>query len=358
MLNQIKIFENDNFKVKTKLENGEVLFDAATVAKCLGLTQIKNDKEYVKWERINSYINNFNVSPQVEKIKKGDFIPESAAYLLAMKANNDTAIQFQIWLSTEVLPTIRKYGAYISPDAKKEDVDKLEKFSKYRIRKTFSNATKANIQKLLDEFDDFKNTMSARDTIIALNSAIKGLETFKQNNKDSAAYQFLIEEKLREYTKCLLTKHNKINGGIKSYKTKQINNLNNDLKEWQDYANALYPLPEEFITIPIHPFSFNYMYETLEDDVKVKTEDYKTWIKMFPKVDWPKLDQNKCYNIYLEFGAITAFDTDNLVKATLDQIVRDTDLENDNNFMGIYINRFDVEDYKDGYIRVCLRELN
>ena len=359
MLNQIKIFENDNFKVKTKIsEDGEVLFDAATVAKCLNLTRIAaSGNVSVRWERINKYLENIRTHKK-GMIKKGDFITESELYMLCLKAQNKMAIKLQLWLATEVLPSIRQYGAYIAPDAKKEDVDKLEKFSKYRIRKTFSNASKGDIQKLIDEFDDFINTMSAKDTIVALNSAIKGLETFKENNKDSAAYQFLIEEKLRSYTKLLLTKHNKINGGIKAYKTKQINNLNNDLKEWQDYANALYPSPEEFITIPIHPFSFNYMFKTLEDNVKVKTDDYKTWIKMFPKVDWPELNPDAFYDVFLEFGAIEAFDTDNLIKATLDQIVRDTNLEDDNNFMGVTTYKTIVDNYKDGFIRVCIKELN
>ncbi len=366
MLNQIKIFENDNFKVKTKIsEDGEVLFDAATVAKCLNLTRIAaSGNVSVRWERINKYLENIRTH-EMGMIKKGDYLNEAELYMLCLKAQNEMAIKLQLWLATEVLPSIRKYGAYISADADKETVDKLEKFSKYRIRKTFSNASKSDIQKLIDEFDEFIKTMSAKDTITAVNSAIKGLETFKDKNKDSNAYQFLIEEKLRAYTKLLLTKHNKVNGGIKSYKTKQIKNLNTNLKnkdealkEWQDYAYSLYPSAEEFIDIPIHPFSFNYMFKTLEDDVKVKTDDYKTWIKMFPKVDWPELNQNKFYDVFLEFGAIAAFDTDNLIKATLDQIVRDTNLEDDNNFIGVTTYKTIVNNYKDGFIRVCFREVN
>ena len=43
-----------------------------------------------------------------------DFIPESLFYLLAMKANNKVAQEFQKWLAVEVIPQIRKTGSYQS----------------------------------------------------------------------------------------------------------------------------------------------------------------------------------------------------------------------------------------------------
>ena len=48
---------------------------------------------------------------------KGDYVPEHVVYLLAMKANNDTAKAFQLKIATEILPSIRKYGYYISEQA-------------------------------------------------------------------------------------------------------------------------------------------------------------------------------------------------------------------------------------------------
>lgn len=104
-MNELKIFENEMFKVSIQLENGEILFDVENVARSLGLTQKKNGTGYVRWERVNDYLNN---SPLVGK---GDFIPESAVYKLAFKANNEVAEKFQDWLAIEVLPSIRKHGA-------------------------------------------------------------------------------------------------------------------------------------------------------------------------------------------------------------------------------------------------------
>lgn len=109
-MNQLKVFENDLFKVSAKSEGEQILFDVEQVAKSLGITDNKNDIEYVRWNRVNSYLP-VN-SPQVAK---GDFIPEPLVYKLAFKASNGLAERFQDWLAVDVVPAIRKNGIYEAP---------------------------------------------------------------------------------------------------------------------------------------------------------------------------------------------------------------------------------------------------
>lgn len=104
-------FENNLFQLEVKTENGESLFDVETVARSLGITQVKSGKEFVRWERVKDYLKKY--SPQVGK---GDFISEPMVYKLAFKANNSLAEKFQDWLATEVLPAIRKHGGYLTPE--------------------------------------------------------------------------------------------------------------------------------------------------------------------------------------------------------------------------------------------------
>lgn len=104
-------FENNLFQLEVKTENGESLFDIETVAKSLGFTQIKNNKEYTRWETVNKYLKKY----LSQDVGKGDFISEAMVYKLAFKANNALAEKFQDWLATDVLPKIRKTGSYI-PD--------------------------------------------------------------------------------------------------------------------------------------------------------------------------------------------------------------------------------------------------
>lgn len=117
MDNKLQVFRNEMFEVAIQLENGEVLFEIETVAKSLGFTQKKGNKLYVRWETINKYLKKY-VS---QDVGKGDFIPEPLVYKLAFKANNKIAESFQDWLAIEVLPSIRKHGAYLT-DEKIEEV--------------------------------------------------------------------------------------------------------------------------------------------------------------------------------------------------------------------------------------------
>lgn len=108
MKNDLQVFKNNLFEVAVKLENGEVLFEAEKVAKCLGFIEVKNNKEYVRWRTVNDYLK-FS-----QDVAKGDFIPEPAVYKLAFKASNEVAEKFQEWLAVDVLPSIRKHGTYMT----------------------------------------------------------------------------------------------------------------------------------------------------------------------------------------------------------------------------------------------------
>lgn len=107
-MDQLKIFKNELFEVGAKIEGDEILFDVEQVATCLGFTQSKNNKEYIRWETVNKYLSKY-VSQQVGK---GDLIPEPLVYKLAFKASNEVAEKFQDWLAIEVIPSIRKTGSY------------------------------------------------------------------------------------------------------------------------------------------------------------------------------------------------------------------------------------------------------
>lgn len=88
--------------------------NAEDVARGFGFTQGKNGVEYIRWDRVNQYLHEFGFSPQVGK---DDFLPENMVYRLGFKANNDVAKKFQAVLADEVLPAIRRHGAYMTEEA-------------------------------------------------------------------------------------------------------------------------------------------------------------------------------------------------------------------------------------------------
>lgn len=91
--------------------DGTAYLKLEDVARGLGFTQLKNGTEYVRWDRIEGYLCEMGFP---HKWGKGDFIPENIFYRLAMKAKNEVAEKFQAKVADEIIPSIRKHGAYIA----------------------------------------------------------------------------------------------------------------------------------------------------------------------------------------------------------------------------------------------------
>lgn len=105
---EVQVFDN----LKVKEENGQVLFDAETAAIGLGISDVaKSGNTVARWARVNKYL---GVATSGDGVKRGDFITEPQFYKLAIKANNETAEKFQGWVTSEVLPAIRKHGTYMT----------------------------------------------------------------------------------------------------------------------------------------------------------------------------------------------------------------------------------------------------
>ena len=98
-------------------KDGTAYLKLDTVARGLGFiqTQNKNGTEYtsIRWETVFRYLEDIGFP---NKLGKDGFIPENVFYRLAMKAKNDTAERFQAFIADEVIPSIRKHGAYMTPE--------------------------------------------------------------------------------------------------------------------------------------------------------------------------------------------------------------------------------------------------
>ena len=94
-------------------KDGTAYLKLDTVARGLGFTQIAaSGNEVVRWERVRKYLSEFGIPTCGD----ADFIPENVFYRLAMKAKNETAERFQAFIADEVIPSIRKHGAYMTPE--------------------------------------------------------------------------------------------------------------------------------------------------------------------------------------------------------------------------------------------------
>ena len=95
-------------------KDGTAYLKLETVARGLGFTTVATSgNEVVRWKRIEGYLNDLGVPT----CGHDDFIPENIFYRLAMKAKNEAAEAFQAKIADEVIPSIRKHGAYMTPES-------------------------------------------------------------------------------------------------------------------------------------------------------------------------------------------------------------------------------------------------
>lgn len=98
-------------------KDGVAWLNLEAVARGLGFTQTQNKggTEYtsIRWETVNRYLSDLGFP---NKLGKEDYIPENIFYRLAMKAKNETAERFQALVADEIIPSIRKHGAYMTPE--------------------------------------------------------------------------------------------------------------------------------------------------------------------------------------------------------------------------------------------------
>lgn len=110
-MNEIQIFNHPDFgEVRTITEDGNVLFCGNDVAKALGYARPKDAitahaKGAVKRRTLTD-----------GGAQEMSFIPESDLYRLVFRSKLPGAEKFTDWVTSEVLPSVRKHGAYMTPE--------------------------------------------------------------------------------------------------------------------------------------------------------------------------------------------------------------------------------------------------
>ena len=119
-------FHNSNIRVEQN-DKGEVLFCLADVCASLQLTNANNIVNQIKEEFSIPMLNIGMVTrPDGSRIEV-NFITEPQLYFVMMRSRAKVAREFRQWICNEVIPEIRKRGAYIGNEIKNEVADKEAK---------------------------------------------------------------------------------------------------------------------------------------------------------------------------------------------------------------------------------------
>ena len=109
MSNEIKIFENEEFgSVRTMEINGEPYFVGKDVAEILGYAN--TSKALIDHVDDEDKLNNETLSSLGQR--GGWLINESGLYSLILSSKLSNAKKFKRWVTSEILPAIRKTGSY------------------------------------------------------------------------------------------------------------------------------------------------------------------------------------------------------------------------------------------------------
>lgn len=110
-MNKIKIWNYDNLEIRTIEKDGEPWWVLSDVCKVLGLSNPSKVAQRLDEDERS----NFELGRQGTAI----IINESGLYSVILRSDKPEAKPFRKWVTSEVLPSIRKTGSYqIVPDTK------------------------------------------------------------------------------------------------------------------------------------------------------------------------------------------------------------------------------------------------
>ena len=113
-MNELQVFNNPAFgTVRTIEEDGKVLFCGSDVAEVLGYGKPRNAiAQHCRYALKRGVPHPQAENKQIEMT----FIPESDVYRLVFGSKLPTAEKFTDWVTMEILPSVRKHGAYMTQE--------------------------------------------------------------------------------------------------------------------------------------------------------------------------------------------------------------------------------------------------
>ena len=180
-MSNIKIFENPEFgSIRTVEINNEPRFVGKDVCDALGYpTSRKAPADHVK----DSHKNSVTIRDGIGNPQK-TIIDEAGLYSLVMRSKTEKAEAFQEWVTSEVLPAIRKHGGYLSPEKIEEVLSDPDTIIKLATNLKEEQAKRREAEAKLEKAKAkmiFADAVSASEQTILIGELAK---LIKQNGHD------------------------------------------------------------------------------------------------------------------------------------------------------------------------------
>ena len=191
-MNELQIFKNEEFgEIRTVTIDGEPMFCLADICKALELSQPSKVKERLNQKGVNSIPTLTNGGTQ-----KLLYVNESNLYKTIFQSRKESAERFTDWVTSEVLPSIRKTGQYQMPNLSKEmQAIVLLDTRTVKMEKRLDKL-EFDIPLYGSEADELSNHVKRKGVSIL---GGKNSEAYKDSNIRSAVYRDIYDQIKREF---------------------------------------------------------------------------------------------------------------------------------------------------------------
>lgn len=169
MRNLVKVFEKDNFKVRTIIKDNEIWFVGKDVAEALGYSDT-NKAVAMHVDDEDKQLND-KTSPSFGQ-RGATIINESGLYSLVLSSKLPTAKEFKRWVTSEVLPSIRKTGSYQSTQinriSKEEFILREKEVDVKRAELLLQIANRTNIPEYKQIIDSYATEVLTGEKLLPL----------------------------------------------------------------------------------------------------------------------------------------------------------------------------------------------
>lgn len=112
---KMEVFQNQEFgSVRTVEEDGKVLFCGKDIAAALGY--VNTQDALAKHCKSDGVAFRYPIRDSLGRMQDARFIPEGDVYRLIAHSKLPSAQRFESWVFDEVLPSIKRHGAYMTPE--------------------------------------------------------------------------------------------------------------------------------------------------------------------------------------------------------------------------------------------------
>ena len=180
-MNNVIIFEEKEFgQIRTAVLDGEPMFCLTDVCRALEIVNVGNVRQRLSVKGIHTVD-----TPTNGGIQKMTFISEANLYKTIFQSRKESAERFTEWVTSEVLPSIRKNGGYITGQEKMSDDELLAKalqvaHNKIAERDRVIEQKQARIEKMKPK-EIFADAVATSTTSILIGDLAK---LIKQNGVD------------------------------------------------------------------------------------------------------------------------------------------------------------------------------